>query len=142
MLLYRPLGLRELQLLRQTGFRAWPARLPHQPTFYPVLTFEYACSIARDWNTKDEASGFVGFVSRFTLDDDFAARYPVKRVGGRADNELWVPADELPAFNQHIRGSIEIVAAFAGPRFEGTLDPTTHLPVEPSLTRALRAAEA
>jgi hypothetical protein len=31
MILYRPIGLRELSLLAQSGFRAWPPRLPHQP---------------------------------------------------------------------------------------------------------------
>ena len=128
MLLYRPLGLQELRLVAGAAWRTWPPRLPHQPIFYPALTFEYARAIAQDWNTRDEASGFVGFVSRFKLDDAFAARYPIKRVGGRSHDELWVPATDLPAFNEHIRGFIEIVAAFVGPRFTGSLDPVSHLP--------------
>jgi hypothetical protein len=53
--LYRPVGRKELELIRASGFRAFPHRLPHQPFFYPVLTEEYAVQIARDWNTKDEA---------------------------------------------------------------------------------------
>jgi hypothetical protein len=52
--LYRPVGRRELDLIRDSGMRAFPPRLPEQPIFYPVLTLEYARRIARDWNTKDE----------------------------------------------------------------------------------------
>lgn len=136
MLLYRPLGLTELRLVAALGFRGWPPRLPDQPIFYPVLTLEYARKIARDWNAVDAFSGYVGFVARFVIDDAFAARYPVQRAGGAAHEELWVPADELAEFNAHIEGAIEIVEAFAGPRFEGTLDPQSHLPVGLSSPRA------
>jgi hypothetical protein len=69
MILYRPVGLSELRLVAASGWRAWPPRLPHQPIFYPVLTVEYARKIARDWNTVDESSGFIGFVTRFTVED-------------------------------------------------------------------------
>ena len=42
MKLYRPIGPRELRLIEQSGMKAFPPRLPDQPIFYPVLTFEYA----------------------------------------------------------------------------------------------------
>lgn len=48
MTLYRPTGLRELELVRDLGWRRWPPRLVDQPVFYPVLTSEYARKIARD----------------------------------------------------------------------------------------------
>jgi hypothetical protein len=35
-------------------------------------------------------------------------------VGGAAHEELWVPAEELPEFNRHIIGKIEVVSAFHG----------------------------
>ncbi|HEY2855977.1 MAG TPA: hypothetical protein VGJ18_24270 [Gemmatimonadaceae bacterium] len=54
--LYRPVGEKELELIAESGWRAFPPRLPHQPFFYPVFTESYAIQIARDWNTKDEAS--------------------------------------------------------------------------------------
>ncbi len=60
--LYRPVGQAELDLIRESGFIAFPPRLPEQPIFYPVLTRSYAEQIARDWNTKDPKSGFVGYV--------------------------------------------------------------------------------
>ena len=60
--LYRPVGQREYELIEATGFRRFPPRLAEQPFFYPVANKEYAAQIARDWNTKDEASGWIGYV--------------------------------------------------------------------------------
>ncbi|MEW2594845.1 ADP-ribosylation/crystallin J1 [Micromonospora aurantiaca] len=107
--LWRPTGPRELDLVRASGWRAWPPRLPDQPIFYPVLNEQYAVMIARDWNVP--ASG-VGYVTRFQVERAFAARYPVRRVGGRDILELWVPAEELDEFNRHIVGPIEVVHEF------------------------------
>ena len=81
MILYRPVGLKELKLIAETDFQAFPPRLSHQPIFYPVLNFEYAAQIAHDWNTKDEASDFVGFVTKFEVDDAYVSRFEVKVVG-------------------------------------------------------------
>ena len=53
---------RELELVVATNYRRFPPRLPEQPYFYPVTNQEYAVQIAREWNTKDPASGFVGHV--------------------------------------------------------------------------------
>ena len=57
--LYRPVGEKELELIRASGFRAFPPRLPTQPIFYPVLNEEYATQIARDWNVKESGAGYV-----------------------------------------------------------------------------------
>jgi hypothetical protein len=62
--LFRPVGEQELALIRASGFRAFPPRLAHQPIIYPVTNEAYAAQIAHDWNTKDAASGFVGYVTR------------------------------------------------------------------------------
>ncbi|WP_328852213.1 ADP-ribosylation/crystallin J1 [Micromonospora globbae] len=109
MTLWRPTGPEELDLVRASGWKAWPPRLPDQPIFYPVLNEQYAIMIARDWNVP--ASG-VGYVTRFEVDRVFASRYPVRQVGGRDIVELWVPAEELDEFNQHIVGLIEVVHEF------------------------------
>ena len=79
--LYRPVGRKELELIRATAFHAFPPRLPSQPFFYPVLNREYAEQIARDWNTKDEASGFEGYVLKFDVRTEFLNRYEVHVVG-------------------------------------------------------------
>ncbi|MEO3936381.1 hypothetical protein V3N99_06440 [Dermatophilaceae bacterium Soc4.6] len=107
--LWRPTGPAELALVEASGWRAWPPRLPDQPIFYPVLNEEYATKIARDWNVK--ASG-VGYVTRFEVDRSYLERYDVHQVGGHTILEYWIPAEDLDDFNQHIIGTIEVVAQF------------------------------
>ena len=128
MRLYRPVGRLELERIAEAGFRAYPPRLFHQPIFYPVLDLDYARMIARDWNPTDEASGYVGFVTRFDVDDAFVARYEVKRVGARNHLELWVPAEELEEFNRHIVGLIETMEVYPGEAFAESIDEATSLP--------------
>jgi hypothetical protein len=53
--LWRPVGPTELELIRESGMRRFPPRLPDQPIFYPVLSEEYAVKIARDWNVPASA---------------------------------------------------------------------------------------
>lgn len=113
--LYRPVGQRELELIAQTNFRGFPSRLPEQPYFYPVTNEEYATQIARDWNTKDAASGFVGHVLRFAVDSEFLSKYPVRTVGNWVHKEYWIPAVDLDDFNAHIRGAIEKIVSFPEP---------------------------
>src|ERR1700740_1673329 len=90
--LFRPVGPKELDLIRQSGFKAFPPRLPEQPIFYPVLSEDYAVRIARDWNVP--ASG-AGFVTRFRVRRDFLARYAVQDAGGRSHQEYGIAAEDL-----------------------------------------------
>jgi hypothetical protein len=110
--LYRPVGLKELNLIHESGDREFPPRLPSQPIFYPVLNEEYAVQIARDWNTKDAASGYAGYVTRFRVRAQFLRQYPIQRVGSSMHREYWIPAEELAEFNQNIVGPIEVIADF------------------------------
>src|SRR5262245_27082943 len=107
--LYRPVGPAELDLIRASGWREFPPRLPDQPIFYPVLTAEYATQIARDWNAKRDGGGYV---MRFRVKADFARRYELRTVGAAIHQELWVPAEELSSFNQNIVGNIELIEEF------------------------------
>ncbi len=107
--LYRPVGPKELELIRQSDMRAFPPRLPEQPIFYPVLTEDYAVKIARDWNVQ--ASG-AGAVTRFAVLTAFLDHYAVQEAGGAAHLEYWIPAEDLPAFNDAIVGTIEVIAEF------------------------------
>lgn len=66
--LYRPIGLKELELIATSNFRKFPPRLEWQPIFYPVLNEQYACQIAQEWNTKDAFSGYIGMVTKFEID--------------------------------------------------------------------------
>lgn len=135
MILYRPVGLKELELIVASGWRAFPPRLDWQPIFYPVLTIKYARKICVDWNTRDvRDSGAAGFVTEFEVDDAFLSRYPVQQAGGRACCELWVPAEELAEFNRHIVGTIRVIESHYGTGFSGEIDPASQLPM--SITRA------
>src|SRR5688572_2339607 len=98
--LYRPVGQAEYDLIVESG--RFPPRLPFQPIFYPVLNEWYATKIARDWNTQDPASGFVGYVLRFQVRSDFLAEFPVQIVGSSNCAELWIPAERLEEFNDAI----------------------------------------
>jgi hypothetical protein len=107
--MYRPAGPQEYELVRAGGFRGFPPRLPEQPIFYPVLVEEYANDISRKWNVRDHGRGYV---LRFQVRKDFAAKYPVQIVGDSTCRELWVPAEELAEFNANIIGLIEVIAEF------------------------------
>jgi hypothetical protein len=107
--LFRPVGAAELDLIRDSGWRAFPPRLPEQPIFYPVLDEEYAVQIARDWNTRD---GGTGFVLRFQILRDYLTHYEIQTVGSRIHREYWIPAENLPEFNKSIVGTIQVVHRF------------------------------
>jgi hypothetical protein len=107
--LFRPVGPKELDLIRANGYRAFPSRLPGQPIFYPVLNEAYAIEIARDWNVKDSGAGYV---TQFRVRKDFVAKYQIQTVGHSDHQELWVPAEDLDVFNDNIVGQIEVIAEF------------------------------
>jgi hypothetical protein len=112
--LWRPVGQRELELIAESGWARFPPRLVGQPIFYPVLNEEYATKIARDWNTRDAASGFVGHVLRFEVDAAYLQQFPSHRVGGTGIDELWIPAEQLEEFNDHIVGQIALHSTHRG----------------------------
>jgi hypothetical protein len=108
-ILFRAVGITELELIRETEFTAFPPRLLEQPIFYPVLNEEYAVQIARDWNAKHEG---VGYVTRFCVRNDYLSRYEVQTVGSSMHREYWIPAEDVTEFNQNIVGCIEIIAEY------------------------------
>ena len=85
MILYRPVGTKELKLIEESNYSKFPPRLPEQPIFYPVLTEKYAVEIASIWNVK--------------YNDDH--------------KELWIPAERIEEFNLHIVGKIDIISEFS-----------------------------
>jgi hypothetical protein len=109
--LYRPVGQTELDLIRESGYKKFPDRLPEQTIFYPVLNEEYATQIARDWNTRYNTQR-VGYVTRFRVRTDYLSRYEVRTVGGEVHREFWIPAQELRDFNENIVGEIEVIAEY------------------------------
>lgn len=120
--LYRPVGMKEMELIAANGYKAFPPRLAWQPIFYPVLNQRYAEQIALEWNTNDEFSGFIGIVTAFEVDAEFLKRYELQNVGGKIHNELWVPSSDMDEFNRHIFGDIKIVNVYFSERSVSTAD--------------------
>src|ERR1051325_7179915 len=117
MILYRPVGLQELELIYESGMKAFPARLPKQPIFYPVLDLEYARQTASGWNAKSGQA--AGYVTQFKVEDQYIAQFEKHTVGGSQHQEFWIPAEELEKFNGHISGHIKVVEAYFGDTFQG-----------------------
>lgn len=115
--LYRPVGLKEWELIRNSDCTCFPPRLGWQPVFYPVLNLPYATQIAYEWNTQDAFSGYCGIVTQFELKEAHYQQYAIQNVGGGIHNELWVPAEELLQFNENIVGRIIAVRAYTGSGF-------------------------
>ena len=117
MILYRPVSLQELESIYDSGMKAFPARLPQQPIFYPVLDLEYARKTASDWNVK--RGQFAGYVTQFKVDDDFIKHYEKHAVGKTDYQELWIPEEDMEEFNRHLVGHIKVVEAYFGGKFQG-----------------------
>ena len=109
MILYRPVGPKEYDLIKDSGFKAFPPRLAEQPIFYPVLNQKYAEEIASKWNVK--ASG-CGYVLEFEVDDEYLSQYDIQTVGARYHQEYWIPSERLSEFNAHISGQIMVIQKF------------------------------
>ncbi|MFL6212127.1 MAG: hypothetical protein ACJ74W_25010 [Pyrinomonadaceae bacterium] len=110
--LYRPVGTTELILIRKSGYREFPPRLPDQPIFYPVLSEAYAVQIARDWNAKYNEDK-RGYVTRFRVRSMYLSKFLPQTVGGAEHREYWIPAGELYLLNCNIVGLIEVIAEFS-----------------------------
>lgn len=107
--LYRPTGPKELELVKESGYKKWPPRLPEQPIFYPVTNEEYAIEITTKWNIKDSG---IGYVTRFEVNKEFMDRYEIKCVGASHHTEWWIPAEELEKLNENIVGLIEVIGEY------------------------------
>lgn len=112
MILYRPVGTKELELIAESGYTKYPPRLPDQPIFYPVLNETYATEIASRWNVAYNHD-HRGYVTKFEIDDEYFRSFEIQTVGDVYHQELWVPAEELDTFNQHITGKIQIIREFS-----------------------------
>jgi hypothetical protein len=72
--LFRPTGEHELALIRASGWRAFPQRLPEQPIFCPVLNVEPATQIAYESRTRD---GGTFYVLRFDVEAEYLKQFPI-----------------------------------------------------------------
>jgi hypothetical protein len=107
--LFRPVGEKELELVRQSGWPRFPPRLPEQPIFYPALNEEYASQSASRWNARD---GKIGYALRFQVEREYLDTYPIQTAGRRIHQEYRIPSEELEEFNRYIVGAIQILREF------------------------------
>ena len=99
-------------MVKESGWREWPPRLPEQPIFYPVTNETYAAQIAQRWNAS---STEVGYVTEFDIEVGYLAQFEEHVVGdSRTHVEYWIPADRLKEFNSQIVGHIRVIRAFRG----------------------------
>ena len=109
--LYRPVGQQELELIRESGFKTFPPRLPEQPIFYPVLTRDYAEQIARQWNARYNSPA-VGYVVRFKVKSEYLRQHKIQTAASSEHREYWIPAEELEEFNRNIVGEIQVIGEY------------------------------
>src|SRR5687767_7535609 len=117
MILYRPVGLQELVMIYDSGMKAFPARLPQQPIFYPVLQLEYARQTASNWNAQN--GQLAGYVTQFKVEEQYINQFEQHTVGESEHEELWIPTEEVETFNKHIVGHIKVLEAHFGDAFQG-----------------------
>src|SRR5215216_1675775 len=122
MILYRPVGLQELELIYDSGMKAFPARLPQQPIFYPVLNLEYARQTASEWNAKN--GQFAGYITQFKVEDEYISQFEKLTVGSSEHQEFWIPAEEMEEFNRQIIGHIKVLEGYFGDAFQGFVPET------------------
>lgn len=107
--LYRPVGPKELELVAASSYKKWPPRLPEPPIFYPVTNETYAREIAQRWNVQDNGAGFV---TKFHVKKSFMDNYEIHQVGGSRHTEWWIPAEDLDELNANIVGIIEVIGEY------------------------------
>jgi len=107
--MYRPTGPKELELVKESGFRRWPPRLPEQPIFYPVTIEDYATQITTRWNAQECG---IGYVTRFRVKKTFMEKFQIHKVGAAMHTEWWIPAEDLDEFNDNIVGLIEVIGEY------------------------------
>jgi hypothetical protein len=110
--LYRPAGQNELDLIKKTGFKSFPLHLEGLPIFNFLLNEEYATFIARECNANDAFFGYTGYVLRLSVRSDFVAQFAIRKEDSAIALEYGIPADRIMQFNESIVGMIELIARY------------------------------
>jgi hypothetical protein len=58
-------------------------------------------------------------VTEFKVDEAYLSQFDEHVVGTAIHRELWIPAEQLELFNQHILEPIELIDAFYGDEYKG-----------------------
>ena len=117
--LYKSVGLPEWRLIVAEQRKRFHSRLLMKPIFYPSLSFDYACKLAKEWNAIDHLSEYVGLVVGFKVPPDFLDNYEKMLQGEYVPGDLWVTVAELYRMNQVIDGRISVYEVFYGSEYQG-----------------------
>lgn len=98
--LYRVIDDGELNALRALGFRKFPAC--GEAAFYPMLSRHFALESLRQRPPGRQ------YLTQFKICAVYARSFEVQTLCGEVHDELWVPAEELPVFNEKIVGKISL----------------------------------
>jgi hypothetical protein len=110
--LYRPAGQKELDLIKKSGFRAFPPHLEGQTVFNFLLNEEYATFIARECNANNAFSDYTGYVLRLSVRTDFLVQFEIQKEASAIALEYGIPADRIVQFNENIVGMIELITRY------------------------------
>jgi len=102
--LYRVIDASELAALQALHFRKFPACA--EPVFYPTLTRHFALETLRQ---TAGISTQKGYLTCFKICARYVRDFEVQTLSGEIHDELWVPAEELPVFNEKIVGRISLL---------------------------------
>ena len=116
--LYRPLNAEEYHEVEALQFQGFPPRTEEQPLFTALLSEEGASQIARHMRIAKQKENIVYVVS-FLVDDAYIRQFPVQHSDERNRRALWIPADEMEILNQHLIGSIRVLASYEIDRSDG-----------------------
>ena len=94
-LLYRPVGQAELDLVAASDWLEFPLQLPEPPVFY----------LAPPGPAAGLPGTGPGYLLRLAVDADYVAHF---EAAGPEPAELRVPTAELAGFNRRITGRIEV----------------------------------
>jgi hypothetical protein len=106
-ILYRPAGQEELDLVKKSGFRAFPPRAEAQPILNFLVSEEYATFIARHVNANKASSGYMGYVLSVSVHTDFVTQFAIRKESPAIALEYEIPAGRIIQFNENIVGMIE-----------------------------------
>src|SRR5436190_17268758 len=94
------------------GIHTVSPRAPTDLRIRALLSEHYAVQIARDWDTKDERSGFVGYVLRFNVKRSFLNNYEIHTAGNSERREYRTPVADFERFDENIGGNIGVIRSF------------------------------
>lgn len=100
--LYRTVNGDDLSALRARQWKGFPPCA--EAAFYPALNARFA----RDLMSSQEGEVTL-HLTRFRINAGYVRSFEVQTLSGEVYEELWVPAEELEAFNRNIVGRIAVV---------------------------------